>query len=107
MNQEVLPRDALLYRAIDSRPSEDASSKRFESGFRVSSTSTSENEVYELIEELSSPPASVSLTQKPLIIVTVLPLAGRRVRRGRKLGHYPYRAEPNGTYDISSTGSPH
>ncbi|XMN11752.1 hypothetical protein ACK8N7_37895 (plasmid) [Streptomyces griseobrunneus] len=42
-----------------------------------------------------------------LIIVTVLLLGGRRVRRGRKVGRYPYRARPNGTYDNSSTGSPH
>ncbi|MEU8789597.1 hypothetical protein [Streptomyces sp. NPDC048643] len=34
-------------------------------------------------------------------------LCARRVRRGRKLGRYPYRAKPNGTYDNSSTGSPH
>jgi len=37
-----------------------------------------------------------------LAIVTTLVLAGRRVRRGRKLGRYPYRAKPNGTYDNST-----
>ncbi|MCX4679268.1 hypothetical protein OG413_28905 [Streptomyces sp. NBC_01433] len=42
-----------------------------------------------------------------LIIVTVLLLCGRRVRRGRKLGRYQYRAKPNGTHDSSSTTSPH
>lgn len=41
-----------------------------------------------------------------LIILSVLMLAGRRVRRGRKLGRYPYRAKPSGTYDNSSS-SPH
>ncbi|MEU9917363.1 hypothetical protein [Streptomyces sp. NPDC051001] len=51
--------------------------------------------------------AGSGVTLLVLIIVTVLLLAGRRVRRGRKLGHYPYRAGPNGTYDNSSTGSPH
>lgn len=30
------------------------------------------------------------------IIVIVLLLCGRRVRRGRKLGRYPYRANNNG-----------
>ncbi|MFJ1578052.1 hypothetical protein [Streptomyces sp. NPDC088182] len=42
-----------------------------------------------------------------LTICTVLLLCGRRVRRGRKLGRYPYRAKPNGTYDNSSMGGPH
>jgi hypothetical protein len=37
-----------------------------------------------------------------LAIITTLVLAGRRVRRGRKLGRYPYRAKPNGTYDNST-----
>jgi hypothetical protein len=54
-------------------------------------------------------PASVGLTQKPNATSITCPqlLTGRRVRRGRRLGHYPYRAKPNGTYDNSSTGSPH
>ena len=39
-----------------------------------------------------------------LAIVTTLVLLGRRVRRGRKLGRYPYRAKPNGTYDNSMHG---
>jgi hypothetical protein len=51
--------------------------------------------------------AGSGVTLLILVIVTVLLLAGRRVRHGRKLGHYPYRAKPNGTYDNSSTGSPH
>ncbi|MEU6926389.1 MULTISPECIES: hypothetical protein [unclassified Streptomyces] len=34
-----------------------------------------------------------------LTIFAVVLLCGRRVRRGRKLGRYPYRAKPNGTYD--------
>jgi hypothetical protein len=51
--------------------------------------------------------AGSGVTLLILIIVTVLLLTGRRVRRGRRLGHYPYRAKPNGTYDNSSTGSPH
>ncbi|MFJ1550555.1 hypothetical protein [Streptomyces sp. NPDC088246] len=34
-----------------------------------------------------------------LSIFAVVLLCGRRVRRGRKLGRYPYRAKPNGTYD--------
>jgi hypothetical protein len=51
--------------------------------------------------------ADSEVTLLILIIVTVLLLAGRRVRHGRKLGHYPYRAKPNGTYDNASTGSPH
>ncbi|WP_327187235.1 hypothetical protein [Streptomyces sp. NBC_01334] len=42
-----------------------------------------------------------------LSIFAVGLLGGRRVRRGRKLDRYPYRAEPNGTYDNSSMGSPH
>lgn len=37
-----------------------------------------------------------------LAVVTTLVLLGRRVRRGRKLGRYPYRAKPNGTYDNST-----
>ncbi|WP_439376796.1 hypothetical protein [Amycolatopsis lexingtonensis] len=37
-----------------------------------------------------------------LVILTIGILAGRRVRRGRKLGRYPYRAKPNGTYDNST-----
>ncbi|WP_199199345.1 hypothetical protein [Amycolatopsis sp. CA-128772] len=37
-----------------------------------------------------------------LAIVTTLVLLGRRARRGRKLGRYPYRAKPNGTYDNST-----
>ncbi|WP_405512232.1 hypothetical protein [Streptomyces canus] len=51
--------------------------------------------------------AGSGVTLLILIIVTVLLLGGRRVRRGRKLGQYPYRAKHNGTYDNSSTGSPH
>ncbi|MEU0126439.1 MULTISPECIES: hypothetical protein [unclassified Streptomyces] len=51
--------------------------------------------------------AGSGVTLLILIIVTVLLLGGRRVRRGRKLGRYPYRSKPNGTYDNSSTGSPH
>ncbi|WP_284748431.1 hypothetical protein [Amycolatopsis sp. RTGN1] len=39
-----------------------------------------------------------------LVILTVGVLLGRRVRRGRKLGRYPYRAKPNGTYDNSTHG---
>ncbi|VVJ24571.1 Uncharacterised protein [Amycolatopsis camponoti] len=39
-----------------------------------------------------------------LIVLTIGVLAGRRVRRGRKLGRYPYRAKPNGTYDNSTHG---
>ncbi|MFE9811516.1 hypothetical protein ACFYRN_37235 [Streptomyces sp. NPDC005227] len=42
-----------------------------------------------------------------LVISLVLVLCGRRVRRGRKLGRYQYRAKRNGTYDNSSMGSPH
>ncbi|MEU7786021.1 MULTISPECIES: hypothetical protein [unclassified Amycolatopsis] len=37
-----------------------------------------------------------------LSILTAGVLAGRRVRRGRKRGRYPYRAKPNGTYDNST-----
>ncbi|MFF3488264.1 hypothetical protein ACFYXC_34050 [Streptomyces sp. NPDC002701] len=51
--------------------------------------------------------AGSGVTLLILIIVTVVLLGGHRVRRGRKLGRYPYRAKPNGTYDNSSTGSPH
>jgi hypothetical protein len=51
--------------------------------------------------------AGSGVTLLILIIVAVLLLGGRRVRRGRRLGLYPYRAKPNGTYDNSSTGSPH
>ncbi|MCX2948360.1 hypothetical protein [Lentzea sp. NEAU-D7] len=36
-------------------------------------------------------------------IVAVIALFARRVRRGRKLGRYPYRANPNGTSDNSSS----
>jgi len=39
-----------------------------------------------------------------LVILTVGVLLGRRVRCGRKLGRYPYRAKPNGTYDNSTHG---
>ncbi|QKV72393.1 hypothetical protein [Amycolatopsis sp. Hca4] len=42
-----------------------------------------------------------------LVLLAVGMLLGRRVRRGRKLGRYPYRSEP-GTYDNSSMGGgPH
>ncbi|OXM46424.1 hypothetical protein [Amycolatopsis alba] len=41
-----------------------------------------------------------------LLLLTVGMLLGRRVRRGRKRGRYPYRSGP-GTYDNSSTGGPH
>ncbi|WP_326600410.1 hypothetical protein [Streptomyces sp. NBC_01803] len=51
--------------------------------------------------------AGSGVTLLILIIFTVLLLGGRRVRRGRKLGRYPYRAKPNGTHDSSSTSSPH
>ncbi|MFJ8960322.1 hypothetical protein ACIRG5_13135 [Lentzea sp. NPDC102401] len=45
----------------------------------------------------------VGVTLLLLIIFTVLVLAGRRVRRGRREGRYQYRAKPNGTYDNSSS----
>lgn len=38
-----------------------------------------------------------------LSIIAVIALLTRRVRRGRKLGRYPYRAKPIGTYDNSSS----
>ncbi|MEV7554595.1 hypothetical protein AB0N89_33675 [Amycolatopsis sp. NPDC089917] len=41
-----------------------------------------------------------------LILLTVGMVLGRRVRRGRKQGRYPYRSGP-GTYDNSSSGGPH
>ncbi|SDX94694.1 hypothetical protein SAMN05421504_1046 [Amycolatopsis xylanica] len=42
-----------------------------------------------------------------LILLTIGMLLGRRVRRGRKRGLYPYRSGP-GTYDNSSMGGgPH
>ncbi|MFC3450170.1 hypothetical protein [Amycolatopsis speibonae] len=40
------------------------------------------------------------------LLLTVGMLLGRRVRRGRKQGRYPYRAKP-GSYDNSSMGNPH
>ncbi|MFF4243504.1 hypothetical protein ACFYY2_03410 [Streptomyces sp. NPDC001822] len=49
----------------------------------------------------------IGVTLLMLIVVTVLFLCGRRVRRGRKAGRYPYRAKPNGTYDNSSSNGPH
>lgn len=45
----------------------------------------------------------VGVTLLFLIIFTGLVLAGRRVRRGRREGRYPYRSKPNGTYDNSSS----
>ncbi|MFD9700998.1 hypothetical protein [Lentzea sp. NPDC059081] len=41
-----------------------------------------------------------------LVLLTVGTLLGRRVRRGRKRGRYPYRSGP-GTYDNSSATGPH
>ncbi|MFI8006942.1 hypothetical protein [Streptomyces sp. NPDC086010] len=51
--------------------------------------------------------AGIGVTLLFLSIVTVLFLAGRRVRRGRRTGRYEYRARPNGTYDNSSSNTPH
>ncbi|KPI20799.1 hypothetical protein OK074_7552 [Actinobacteria bacterium OK074] len=42
-----------------------------------------------------------------LSIIAVGMLCGRRVRRGRKLGRYPYRAKPNDTSGNSFMGSLH
>ncbi|MFI6340781.1 hypothetical protein [Streptomyces sp. NPDC050535] len=42
-----------------------------------------------------------------LSIFAVGVLRGCRVRRGRKLGRYPYRAKPNDTFDNSFMGSLH
>ncbi|GAA2376479.1 hypothetical protein [Streptomyces cuspidosporus] len=42
-----------------------------------------------------------------LSIFAVGVLSGRRVRRGRKLGRYPYRAKPNDTSGNSFMGGLH